>query len=164
MARCAWPGIVLKTTTRAILSRPRIPTSRYLLDSFHRQGVQNSRIGTDPPMSFPVPFPAICPVKRLSSHPLFSAGPGGNHGCEFQSLASVRRHLEVPPRASTEAEEPSGFHFAVTHVSGLFCNASAKYVHTLDPPLLGGGRRHSIRRAIPHGFKTSFEQPCQCLI
>jgi hypothetical protein len=27
----------------------------------------------------------------------------------------------------TKAEEPSGFRFAVTHVSGLFCNASAKY-------------------------------------
>src|SRR5438132_11336593 len=25
----------------------------------------------------PVPFPAICPVKRLSAHPLFSAGPVG---------------------------------------------------------------------------------------
>ena len=37
---------------------------------------------------------------------------------------SVRRHLEVPPRASTEAEEPSGFHFAVTHVSGLSCTAN----------------------------------------
>jgi hypothetical protein len=134
MARCAWLGIVLKPTTRAILSRPRIPTSRYLLDSFHLREVQNSRIGTDHPKNFPVPFPAICPVKRLSSHPLFSTGPGGNRGCEFQSLASVRRHLEVPPRASTEAEEPSGFHFAVTHVSGLFCNASAKYAQ-LRPSL-----------------------------
>jgi len=34
----------------------------------------------------------------------------------------------------------------------------------LHPFLLCGGRRHSIRSAIPHGFKTSFEQRCQCPI
>jgi hypothetical protein len=33
----------------------------------------------------------------------------------------------------TKAEEPSGFHFAVTHVFGLFCNASAKYAQALEP-------------------------------
>jgi hypothetical protein len=32
----------------------------------------------------------------------------------------------------TKAEEPSGFHFAVTHVSGLLCNASAKYAQELN--------------------------------
>jgi hypothetical protein len=71
----------------------------------------------------------------------------------IQSLASVRRYLEVPPRASTEAQEPSGLHFAVTHVSGLFCNASAKYAQPVYPYFdYQVARDHEIkprRRAIP---------------
>jgi hypothetical protein len=34
--------------------------------------------------------------------------------------------------SKTKAEEPSGFNYVVTHVSGLFCNASAKYAQELN--------------------------------
>jgi hypothetical protein len=35
------------------------------------------------------------------------------------------------------------FRFAVTHVFGLFCNASAKYAHSEYPLLAVGGTSHS---------------------
>jgi pimeloyl-ACP methyl ester carboxylesterase len=34
----------------------------------------------------------------------------------------------------TKAWNHQGFHFAVTHVLGLFCNASAKYAQGVEPP------------------------------
>jgi hypothetical protein len=47
------------------------------------------------------------------------------HPAWYDSLSRAYRIIVRP----TKAEEPSGFHFAVTHVLGLFCNASAKYAH-----------------------------------
>jgi hypothetical protein len=52
----------------------------------------------------------------------------------------------------------------VSSTSAMRQAAVGKYAHTLHPSLLRGGRRHLIRRAIPHGFKTSFEHRCQCRI
>jgi two-component system, OmpR family, phosphate regulon sensor histidine kinase PhoR len=50
---------------------------------------------------------------------------------------------------TTRAEEPSGFRFAVTHVSGLFCNASAKYALEPRPlSLRGGFLPRSIRQPL----------------
>jgi hypothetical protein len=46
------------------------------------------------------------------------------------SLSKAYRIIVSP----TKAEAPSGFRFAGTHVSGVFCNASAKYAHPAPLP------------------------------
>jgi hypothetical protein len=46
----------------------------------------------------------------------------------------------------------------------LLRNSKQLAAQKTAPSLLRRGRRYSIRRAIPHGFKTSFEQRCQCRI
>ena len=60
-------------------------------------------------------------------------------------------------------QEALGFRSAVTQSLVCFVTQVLSTL-TLRPSLLRGGRRHSIRSAIPHGFKTSFEQRCQLLI
>jgi hypothetical protein len=64
-----------------------------------------------------------CAASILSSIELADVDP------RYDSLSRAYRIIV----RTTKAEEPSGFHFAVTHVPGLFCNASAKYAHLLTP-------------------------------
>jgi len=59
----------------------------------------------------------------------------------YDSLSRAYRIIVRP----TKAEEPSGFHFPVTHVFGLFCNASAKYAQ--GTPSLAHTRGTPIFRA-----------------
>ena len=54
------------------------------------------------------------------------------HRREAPRSDSLSRAYRIIVR-KTKAEEPSGFLFAVTHVFGLFCNASAKYAQSDDP-------------------------------
>lgn len=60
---------------------------------------------------------------------------------------------------TTKAEEPSGFHSAVTHVFGLFCNASAKYAHLGAP---GGGPNGTMFQIMDSSLFFAGMAPSQC--
>jgi len=66
---------------------------------------------------------------RRTSPPFGSSTRTAGVDPRYDSLSRAYRIIVRP----TKAEEPSGFHFAVTHVFGLFCNASAKYAQGLRP-------------------------------
>ena len=59
-------------------------------------------------------------------------------------------------RASTKAQEPSGIPLAVTHVFGLFCDASAKYAQELCPWLTQGAPLSSALRLCRPSLRSPF--------
>src|SRR5260370_28391402 len=84
-------------------------------------------------LSTDIPFAATLRThgrdQKLTSPPFGSSTRTAGVDPRNDSLSRAYRIIV----RKTNAEEPSGFRLAVTHVLGLFCNASAKYAQGLRP-------------------------------